>query len=410
MVTPNADASPPTASQGEPLPGQVRVSAGAVSTHSWLALSVGLGVVHALVDATTVTVVLRSTRSEDVTRLLAFWLVVGYDWIAFATQPVWGYLMDRWATPRATRAAGLLLCLVSVAACTVDPYAAMVLAGLGNALFHLGAGAAVLRLGLSRTLPSGLYVAPGALGLGFGMFYGRHVTLGPVWPLAVVLGLGALLAIALSDPPLSTSTPTEPVARARALRNLAKPLLEAPAPTWREQIGRWALLLLLVSVAVRSLVGMSASRGYPKDVLLAIGIPLAGFLGKATGGWFADRWGWLETSVIALLLSAPFIGVTHGQPVLLLVGLVLFQMTMPVTLVAVARLMPARLGTAFGLTCLALAVGSAPPMFPWGRPLCDRSSLLPWILVGVTAVYFGLRMAGIRRCSFLVPLKQRVDT
>jgi MFS transporter, FSR family, fosmidomycin resistance protein len=393
--SPNSPRAAP--SQNEQVAHGAEVAIGGARAWLWVALVLGL--VHALVDATTVSVVLRSTRGAEVTRQLAFALVVGYDWIAFATQPLWGYLMDRWATPRSARALGLALCLASVPACGQAPAAAMVLAGLGNAVFHLGAGAAVLRMGLDRTLPAGLYVAPGALGLGFGMFYGKHATLGPVWPVAVVLALGAVAAIALSDPPALAGGAPRPGSRDTATAF-------GRAPSMREQVGRWALVLLLVSIVVRSLVGLSASRGYPKGAgilfgvpgaWLVFGVPVAAFLGKAIGGYVADRWGWIETSVVALLLSAPFIGVRHDHPALLLGGLLVFQMTMPVTLVAVARLMPTRLGTAFGWTCLALAIGSAPTMFPWGRPLCERWVLLVWTVVGVTSVFFGLRLAGIER-------------
>jgi FSR family fosmidomycin resistance protein-like MFS transporter len=387
-----AGAVPVVTSRSEPaLHPSIPVARAGAGRQAWLSVALVLGLVHALVDATTVSVVLRSTRTAEVTRELAFLLVVGYDWIAFATQPLWGYLMDRWATPRSTRAIGLALCLASVPACGLAPRTAMVLAGLGNAVYHLGAGAAVLRLGLGRTLPAGLYVAPGALGLGFGMIYGKDVTLGPVWPLAVVLALGAAVAVALSDPPAAAGSAVEP----GQAENAPGLVTTGPAPSVHERLGRWAFVLLLASIVVRSLVGMSASRGYPKGAWLMLGLPLVAFLGKAIGGFVADRWGWLETSVVALLLSAPFIGVSYEHPVLLLAGLLVFQMTMPVTLVAVARLMPLRLGTAFGWTCLALAVGSAPTMFGWGRPLCDRSVLLAWIAVSVTAVFFGLRCAGI---------------
>jgi FSR family fosmidomycin resistance protein-like MFS transporter len=233
------------------------------------------------------------------------------------------------------------------------------------------------------------------------MIYGKDVTLGPVWPLAVVLALGAAVAVALSDPPVSAGSAAEPSPPETATGLVTR----GPAPSVHERLGRWALVLLLASIVVRSLVGMSASRGYPKGAWLIFGLPLVAFLGKAMGGFVADRWGWLETSVVALALSAPFIGLRYEHPALLLGGLLVFQMTMPVTLVAVARLMPTRLGTAFGWTCLALAVGSAPTMFAWGRPLCDRSVLLLWIAAGVAAVFLGLRFAGIERRSAAVRVR-----
>jgi len=89
-----------------------------------------------------------------------------------------------------------------------------------------------------------------------------------------------------------------------------------------------------------------------------VGLMLAAFAGKAAGGIVGDRFGWLSTSVGALLLSLPLIAFLGHLPVALIAGFLLFQMTMPVTLTAVERLMPGRPGTAFGLACLALIAGS----------------------------------------------------
>jgi len=154
-------------------------------------------------------------------------------------------------------------------------------------------------------------------------------------------------------------------------------------------------VLLLVSIAVRSLVGLTAARGYQRSDWLVVGIPVAGFLGKSLGGVVADRFGWIRTTVTVLLVSAPLVAVPWSHPVILLAGLLAFQMTMPVTLVTVARLMPNRLGTAFGWTCFALALGSLPAMFDWGGVLSARPMLFGWILVAAVAVFAGLTLAEV---------------
>jgi hypothetical protein len=133
-------------------------------------------------------------------------------------------------------------------------------------------------------------------------------------------------------------------------------------------------MLLLVSVAVRSFVGFGACFQCPGGLAIAIGLPVAGFLGKLVGGMAADRLGWLRASAGALLLSLPLIAFSGGSLVLALPGVLLFQSTMAVTLVAVYALMPRWPATAFGLPCLALIAGSFPTFFPAGkqtlRPLC----------------------------------------
>jgi FSR family fosmidomycin resistance protein-like MFS transporter len=336
-----------------------------------------LGLLHALIDATTVSVIFRATRVTDITLETAFWLVVGYDIIAFASQVLFGWMTDRWASPKTATLLGLGLAMASMAFYRTNPVAAMVLTGIGNSLFHLGAGAMVLRRGLDRALPSGLFVAPGALGLGFGIFYGKAPQLGPLWPLAAIM-LVVLVVTSLIHQP-------------------AAPVQASPASRVEASAGRIALALLLASIAIRSLVGLSSARGCPKTSLLLIGIPLAGFLGKSFGGLVADRFGWVESSVVALAISAPMIVFGYRSPLILLAGLVAFQMTMPVTLLAVARLFPTRLATGFGFTCLALIAGALPTMFPWGNSICGRGMLLAWIVLAIGAVFFGLRQLGLRR-------------
>jgi FSR family fosmidomycin resistance protein-like MFS transporter len=345
------------------------------------------GLFHAVVDAATVTAIFRATRIHEVSLKAAFCLVLGYDLIAFGSQVLLGWLCDRWASPKSAMLLGVGLALACLGAYSVEATTTTVLAGTGNALFHLGAGALVLRHGLDRALFSGLFVAPGALGLGFGLYYGKDPGLGPVWPLAFLLVVVLLGVVAL---------PTRPLV----------PASSSPRVQSRSQLARWALTLLLVSIAIRSLVGLSAARGYPKSSWLLVGIPVAAFLGKSLGGLLADRWGWVETSVGALLLSAPLLAFSAPNPVLLWIGLLAFQMTMPVTLTATARLMPERLATAFGWTCLALVVGGVPTMFPWGDPACSKPMLLVWILLAALALFYGLRWVGIRRSAWATELSE----
>ena len=236
-----------------------------------------------------------------------------------------------------------------------------------------------LRGGLDRAAPAGIFVAPGALGLGFGMSFGARGNLGSVWPLVALTVVTLLLVLRY---------------RGVGARRAMDPSFASGLQQPKVRYAYLAVSLLLVSIAVRSLVGLSAARGYTRTELLVLGIPLVAFLGKSLGGFVADRLGWIETSVVALLLSLAPIAF-RSSTLWLLAGLLAFQMTMPVTLTAVARLLPHRLATAFGWTCLALIIGALPTMLPGGAPLCVRSLLGLWITIGVLSVYAGLRLLGV---------------
>lgn len=340
-------------------------------------LPVIYGAIHALIDLTTVSVVFRAVSFHNLDPADAFGIVLGYDLIAFGTQFLFGLLADRFRAARLATVLGIALAAFGVLALPAHALAAMLLAGTGNALFHLGAGAFVLRLDPQRAAPAGLFVAPGALGLGLGLYVGKHPELGSLLPLLLALAIAASVALLVRNPQVvSPSTSPSPLPRSRRNALVA------------------VVVLLMVSIAIRSLVGMGASWHAPKGTTLLIGVPLAAFAGKTLGGLISDRLGWVETSVGALLVSAPLIAFGGHNLTLLLPGLALFQMTMPVTLSATALAVPNRPATAFGLTTLALILGALPTFFPWGKALYSNMTFFVLVLVSAAVVFLGLRTLG----------------
>jgi len=67
--------------------------------------------------------------------------------------------------------------------------------------------------------------------------------------------------------------------------------------------------------------------------------------------------------VAALVISAPLISFLVGTPWGAVAGMLVFQMTMPMTLKAMHHVMPERPGLAFGIPCMALLAGALPGLF-----------------------------------------------
>jgi FSR family fosmidomycin resistance protein-like MFS transporter len=154
------------------------------------------------------------------------------------------------------------------------------------------------------------------------------------------------------------------------------------------------VVLLLLSVFVRAFIGFAGSYRCPKATLVLFAFATAAFMGKAIGGFVANRIGWLKSSMGALAVSAPLIAFGGEHWPVVVVGMLLFQMTMPVTLVAVAMVFPRRPGLAFGLPCLALVLGSVPTFYPWLRPYYGPGAFLALIALSVIALAAGLRLLG----------------
>ena len=117
--------------------------------------------------------------------------------------------------------------------------------------------------------------------------------------------------------------------------------------------------LALASVALRAFVGGAVPMPW-KTGLWALAAAAAAFLGKAAGGFLADRTSPRFAGVGALLLSLPLLCLGWAHPLPSLLGLLFFNMTMPVTLGTVADKLPNAPGLAFGLTAQFLIVGTLP--------------------------------------------------
>jgi len=129
-----------------------------------------LGTIHAFVDLLCVTALLRALRTHAMDAAGTYAIVVGYDLIAFAVQLPLGLLVDKVNAPRVASIAGVVLSAMAVLSATGRADVTMGLAGIGNALFHVGAGGVVLANARGRAAPAGLFVAPGSLGLGLGLW------------------------------------------------------------------------------------------------------------------------------------------------------------------------------------------------------------------------------------------------
>jgi FSR family fosmidomycin resistance protein-like MFS transporter len=340
-----------------------------------------LGVAHLIVDAVCVTSVLRAAPPSDsiVSSALAF--VLGYDLLAFAGQAPFGWLADRLGLRRGAALAGLLFAAAAILA-GKGP-AVMVIAGVGNALFHVGAGAMVLAGSQGRAAPAGVFVAPGALGLGLGLLLGRKFLTVPMWPWLFAIAAACAVVILAARPPHPGPLPASRGER-------IGPAPRVGLPTFRRREVAGVVALLALSVAVRSLVGTVGCDACPRGLFLMVALPIVACMGKLTGGFLADRLGWIELSIFALLASAPLLAFSGGDLWLALPGQMIFQMTMPVTLAAMMRLMPARPAFGFGLLCLALVAGTLPAYLPGGwRP--QGVSLFLLVLGSTAALYLALR-------------------
>ncbi len=326
------------------------------------------GLMHLLIDATTVMVIFSCIGLYELVTYKAFYLVVFYDLLAFAGQPFFGLITDKFDAARSTILVSIVVCVGSLIFLPINPVAAMIFAGAGNALFHVGAGALSLFVRPGHATPPGIFVAPGAIGLGLGIWLGKGGFM-VIWPFYVFLAVSFIYALFSSDPKIPYKQMPEKL-------GVNKPML--------------AVFLLLFSIFIRAIGGYAGGYKCPKTTLVAFSFAFIACAGKGLGGIISDRFGWIQTSVIALVISAPLLAFNGGNVMIALIGLLIFQMTMPVTLVAVVSVFPRRPAFAFGLTCVALVFGGILTFYHQIRAYYSSFAILITVLLAALAVYYGL--------------------
>ncbi len=288
--------------------------------------------------------------------------VLLYNFFAFAVQMPIGLLADRLGRCNLFASAGCVLVL-SGWLCPAG-LAATVLAGLGNAAFHVGGGLNTLNEGGRRAGPLGLFVSPGAFGIYLGGLFAFNAS-----PLFICLLLAAsAVLLALSG---------------KGADNAPLALPGRDGKLWI------AALCLLLVVILRSLLGLAADLPWKADFGLAAVCAVA--FGKAAGGYVADRFGCISTACISLGAAA-LCFLQAGTPAAGLAALFLFNMTMPLTLWAMARVFPGLKGFSFGLLTFGLFLGFLPVCFGCG----SLGSL--WLTLG-TALSLPLLVLGLKQAE-----------
>lgn len=293
---------------------------------------------HFLVDFSCAYLIFSRLRGSDL------WLVslITYNFFAFAMQMPLGVVADVLNRNRFFACLGCIMIIVSPLLISV-PIVFCAVAGFGNALFHIGAGRDILLSSGKSYGALGIFVSPGAIGLFLGTICGKSEML----PLFAVLGI--LLADAAVIYILVPKLYTKFLAEAKEAENLHRPF------------SSFALMLicLLLVVCLRSYVGATLAFPWKGEGSFALFLVISVVLGKAAGGLLADRFGALETTFTSLLICSVLF-LFYETPICGIIAVFLFNMTMPITLGAVRRLMPQRLGFGFGLLTFGLFLGLIP--------------------------------------------------
>lgn len=318
-----------------------------------------LSCVHFLVDFSCALVLFSRFYGADHWALALLF----YNFCAFALQLPMGILADHFG--KANRFSALGCVLVATGFVLPDLMSTAIVIGIGNGLFHVGGGCEVMHATPDHASLLGVFVAPGAIGLYLGTLLGKRTAMFSI-PVALALTACALVCLLLSP------------------KNVASDVVFAEGKQQPFILRLIAAALFLV-VVLRSLSGMLQNFGWKSGVLAFFAV-LCTAGGKALGGILADRFGFRLTTVLSLGVGgALFLLSNHA--IAGLAAILLFNMTMPLTLFALSARFPSHKGATFGLLTLALFVGFLPQYLGVLPGLESRFALCAIALISLVLLF-----------------------
>ncbi|SET49153.1 MFS transporter [[Clostridium] polysaccharolyticum] len=321
---------------------------------------------HFLVDFACANFMFRYGYSSG----LWYILVILYNFCAFAMQMPFGLIVDKWNKNALCAASG---CIFVAGAYLVSPAVlpAVVVLGIGNALFHVGGGTDVLNSSTKKASMLGIFVSPGAFGIYYGTMLGKQGTV-PSAAFLVSLAVMAILIAFLDYLPNRT-------------------FLSNNVPVSFQMEGKsgavGAVACFFLVVLLRSYMGMKKfewGSQWGNWLICAV------VSGKAAGGIIGDIFGLKRTAFVSLSIAA-ILFVFCDEPVLGIAAIFLFNMTMPITLWAVAKVLKGCRGFSFGLLTVALFLGMLPSYFADGITYHSLIESTAIAFVSLCVLMYGLK-------------------
>lgn len=272
-----------------------------------------------------------------------------YDVMAFMPQSMIGVFVQKYPRVRVGEMGGILLILSFFVASL--PFAAsywvgLILLALGNAGVHIWGAFATMTTAEGKLTPSAVFVAGGSFGVVTGMFL-AGADMSAVFPLSLMLAAVVLMA------------GTDRMWRQNGENEGFSTSFDLAAERPFERI----LILAFIVVMIRSYMAYGIPTAWNKTEVQTIALYFSMGIGKALGGMLADHYGAKRVALFSSLLAFPFLAAGNHQMYVSLIGIMLFSMTMSITLGVIASVLRRAPGLAFGITTIGLLFGCLPVFF-----------------------------------------------
>lgn len=271
-----------------------------------------------------------------------------YDVLAFCPQFLFGMVHERFKKLD-MGSIGTVVMLLGLIVLDYGKYGIRSIAGitliaLGNAVIHICGAVSTVSTGDGKLFPCALYVGGGSFGVIIGQTLGTSGM--SKWFLLIPLALIEVLILITN-------------------KEWLKDEIKYPRYSITDKNVSVAVIVAVAFLVTmtRSYLGYAIPISWKKELWQAFFLFFGMGIGKAAGGWLADKIGALKTALITIIGSIPFL--IFGEDIMLvsMIGVLLFSMTMSLTFGMILSVLNDNPGLAFGVTTMALAFGVIPKFF-----------------------------------------------
>ena len=295
-------------------------------------------IIHFIIEITSFYIV-----SSYIDTNLVWILALMYDFFAFVPQGIFGYLKDKGIKTNFT-IIGMILSTLSLILLyfNLNSIVVILVLSIGNCMIHIQGAETTLRTSNGQMAPSAIFVSGGSFGVITGKILAMYNV--PI-PFVIIINLLMLIPIAICNKYVYLIDD----------KNLEKYNFS------NKNINSKVIITLAVFVViVRAYMGYGIPTTWNKTLIQTILLYCSMGIGKAMGGILIDSIGIKKTALLSTIGSLPFLLFGNNVMAISLIGIMMFSMTMAVTLGLIVSEIKKYPEVAFGFTTIGLFLGSLP--------------------------------------------------
>ncbi len=268
-----------------------------------------------------------------------------YDGMAFVPQSLIGYISDKFTKiDFSLIGTGVIIAsYILYFTLNTNLYLALIILCLGNACIHINGAEITLKTSNGKLSHSAIFVAGGSFGVISGKLLSSSIV--PYYGI-IILILTIIPFILLAK---TYNSEEDKCNKFNYANKKINPLI--------------VIFLAVFVVIIRGYIGYGLPTSWNKSIIQTVILYFTMGIGKALGGILSDAFGIRKIATVSTILSIPFLLIGENMMIISLIGVMLFSMTMPITLAILVSVLKKTPGLAFGLTTIGLFLGTAPIFF-----------------------------------------------